>query len=104
MIQRRTTSEWLEHLGAQVRRRRIMAALTQEELAALADISVSAVANLETGAGANLSTLVKVVRALGATDWLDALGPPQPAVSPIQMLRNERQAGRPRQRVRKPGR
>ncbi|MGH9006826.1 MAG: helix-turn-helix transcriptional regulator [Acidimicrobiales bacterium] len=104
MDQRRTSTEWSERLGAQVRQRRISADLTQEELADLADISVSAVSNLETGAGAQLSTFVKVVRALGASDWLDTLAPAPPSISPIQMLRHERRAGRPRQRVRKPSR
>jgi transcriptional regulator with XRE-family HTH domain len=104
MDQRRTSAEWLERLGAQVRQRRITADLTQEDLAALADVSVSAVGNLETGAGAQLNTFVKVVRALGATDWLNALAPTPPSISPIQMLRHERRTGRPRQRVRKPRR
>jgi len=99
---RRTTEEWLEELGAGLRDRRIRAELTQEELARQADLGLSAVKNLESGEGANLTSLVKVVRALGAEDWLAALAPPaEPAVSPMQLLRQQRRAAPVRQRVRR---
>jgi hypothetical protein len=44
-----------------------------------------------------------VVRALGAEDWLAALAPPaEPAVSPMQLLRQQqRAAATARQRVRR---
>ena len=100
--QRRTTEEWLQEIGAGLRDRRIRAELTQEELARRAEVGLSSVKHLEGGAGANLTTLVKVVRALGAEDWLNALAPSPPAaVSPMQLLRQQRQAASPRQRVRK---
>jgi transcriptional regulator with XRE-family HTH domain len=99
---RRTTEEWLEELGSALRQRRIRAELTQEELARLAGIGTSAVKNLESGEGANLTSLVKVVRALGAEDWLAALAlPAEPAVSPMQLLRQQRRAAPARQRVRR---
>jgi transcriptional regulator with XRE-family HTH domain len=98
---RRTTQEWLVHLGTELRNRRIQAELTQEALARRADIGLSALKHLESGAGANLTTLIKVVRALGAEDWLDALSlPPAPSVSPMQMLLAQRHAPA-RQRVRR---
>jgi transcriptional regulator with XRE-family HTH domain len=101
---RRTTPEWLRELGGNVRARRIGAGLTQEELARRAGLGLGALKHLESGAGANLTTLVKVVRALGAEDWLAALAPPpEPTVSPMQMLRERRRADPVRQRVRKAG-
>lgn len=99
---RRTTEEWLEELGSALRQRRIRAELTQEELARRAGIGTSAVKNLESGEGANLTSLVKVVRALGAEDWLAALAlPAEPAVSPMQLLRQRERAAPARQRVRR---
>ena len=90
---RHTTQEWIEELGRALRDRRIRAELTQEELARRASLGLSAVKNLESGGGANLTSLVKVIRALGAEDWLAALAPPaEPAVSPMQMLREQRRA------------
>jgi transcriptional regulator with XRE-family HTH domain len=100
---RRSTEEWLALIGAGLRQRRIAAELTQEELSRRADVSLSSVKHLESGAGANLTTLVKVLRALGAEDWFTALTQPaQPAVSPMQLLRQGHRAAPPRQRVRRP--
>ncbi len=99
---RQTTREWIEELGLALRDRRIRAGLTQEELARQASLGLSAVKNIESGGGANLTSLVKVVRALGAEDWLAALAPPaDPEVSPMQMLRDQRRAAPPRRRVRR---
>jgi transcriptional regulator with XRE-family HTH domain len=97
---RRTTSEWLEQLGSGLRRRRIRADITQEDLAREAGVSVSALKHLESGRGANLTSFVKVLRALGGEDWLDSLVEPvEPAVSPIQLLRERQRGRRGRQRV-----
>jgi transcriptional regulator with XRE-family HTH domain len=102
-----TASEDLERrLGANVRARRIDRQLTQVELADRANVSLSALKNLESGAGANVTTLVKVARALGADEWLDALAPPPPAFDPLALLEQRRKATAtaPRQRVRHPRR
>jgi transcriptional regulator with XRE-family HTH domain len=99
---RRTTAEWLEELGTALRAQRLEAGFSQDELADRADVSLGALKNLETGSGANLTTLVKTVRALGREDWLAALAPKTPQVSPMQLYR-ERQ-GHVRQRVRRPRR
>ena len=72
---RRTTQEWLDRIGGSLRQRRLRA-LTQEDLARLAGLGLSSVKHLESGQGANLASLVKVVRALGAEDWLAALALP----------------------------
>ena len=98
----RSTSEWLIELGASIRLRRIQAEMTQDDLARLAGISGGALNHLETGSGANLASLVKVVRALGCEDWLASLTPPlSPAVSPLQLLREQQRTGQGRRRVRK---
>ena len=95
----RTVEEWETLVGEQVRAMRIASDLDQTRLARLADISVGALSNLERGRGSSLKTVVAVVRALGRTDWLEALAPPV-TVSPIQMLRAKQKAPRARVRVR----
>jgi transcriptional regulator with XRE-family HTH domain len=95
---RRSTEEWEAAIGTQVRAARIAADLDQSELAKRADISLGAVKNLEAGKGSSLKTLVRVVRALGQTEWLESLTPPI-TVSPLAMLSSKRSATRTRQRV-----
>lgn len=93
----RTIEEWEVLVGEQIRDGRIASDLDQARLAALANVSVATLSNLERGKGSSLKTIVAVVRALGRTDWLEALAPPL-IVSPIQMLRGKRKS--PRRRVR----
>jgi transcriptional regulator with XRE-family HTH domain len=97
----RTTDEWEAVIGAEVRAARIAANVDQSELAKRADVSLGAVKNLETGRGSSLKTLVRVVRALGRGDWLEALAPTI-TVSPLAMLSARRSATLPRQRVYRP--
>ena len=47
----RTSLEWEEWVGVQVREARLLLGATQRELAARADISVSALGKLENGTG-----------------------------------------------------
>lgn len=91
--------EWEKLVGEQVRAERIAHNFDQARLAILADVSVGALSNLERGKGSSLKTLVCVLRALGRTDWLEALAPPV-TISPIQMLRAKQKAPRARVRVR----
>lgn len=98
-----TTEEWEKRLGADARRSRIQLRLTQAELAHRANVSLSSIQNLERGGGSSLSTLIRVVRALGRTDWLESLAPEEPKVSPVQLLRErEKQAAIVNSRVRHP--
>lgn len=97
---KRTTEEWEQQLGGDLRRQRIAAGLTMQELADRANVSIGAVRNLEHGRGATTSTLVRVVRALGRTDWLSSLAT-EVEISPIEMLRQQRSNQRPPQRVRR---
>ena len=94
----RTVHDWEAHLGEQVRAARIAADLDQATVAELADLSIGAVKNLEGGKGSSLKTLIRVLRVLDRTDWLDALAPPI-TISPMQMLAAKRSAPGPRQRV-----
>lgn len=73
-------------LGEAVRRLRLDRDIDQETLSEMAGVSRRTVINLEQGRGATTATLVLVVDALGAADWIDALSPP-PSVSPMAMLR-----------------
>ena len=92
-----TIEEWEAVIGEQVRAARIASGLDQASLASAADLSVGALANLERGNGSSLKTVVAVARALGRTDWLQALAPPV-SVSPLQLLRSKKSSP---QRVRK---
>ena len=96
-----TTDEWEAHLGSQVRRARINASLTQDELADRGGVSVGAVRGLERGAGSSLKTLVRVARALDRDDWLESFAP-APGVEPLDMLRGLRSPRQKVYRARKP--
>jgi len=70
------TSEELEYLiGKQLKAKRLLLNLSQKTLAERAAVSVRALKNLEGGLGSSLSTLVKVVRSLGRSDWFDTIAP-----------------------------
>jgi transcriptional regulator with XRE-family HTH domain len=81
----RTTRELERDIGKHLRARRIDQGLRQVELAELANISTVTLSHLEAGKGANLSTVIKVLRALEATDWIDQLAP-APEFSPLAVL------------------
>jgi transcriptional regulator with XRE-family HTH domain len=96
-----STEEWEQRLGRDVRRLRRQQQWTQAELANHANISKSSVQSLERGSGSSLSTLIRVARALGRSDWLTSLAPEEPGVSPLELLRvREKQAAESRSRVR----
>jgi len=96
--QNRTVHEWEAQLGEQVRAARIAADLDQATVAERADLSLGAVKNLEGGKGSSLKTLIRVLRVLECTDWLEALAPPI-TISPLQMLAARSSAPGPRRRV-----
>lgn len=94
----RTVEDWEAILGDQVRRVRIGRNLDQAGLAELADVSVGAVSNLERGKGSSLRTLIRVLRALGCTEWLEGLAPTV-GVSPMHLLRSKQRTPQPRVRA-----
>ncbi len=85
-----STEEWEVELGGQVRRLRLRQNRTQGDLAAAANISLSTLKTLELGHGSSVRTLIQVARALDRSDWLASLAPPEPSVSPMQLLRERK--------------
>jgi transcriptional regulator with XRE-family HTH domain len=97
-----STDEWEQRFGREVRRLRTRLRLTQDDLASRANISKSSVQSLERGSGSSLSTIIRVARALGRTEWLNSFTPEEPDVSPVRLLRErEQQEARARSRVRR---
>jgi len=99
------TIEDLEiQLGKGVRSHRLRQDLTQAELAERANVALGALKALEQGRNSTTATLVKVLRALDQTDWLNRLSPPVPAFSPLDLpkKRNARAYGSRVRRVEKP--
>jgi transcriptional regulator with XRE-family HTH domain len=91
-----TTGEILRELGARLRGYRLQQNVTTAELALRAGIGIATAARAETGRNTSVETLVKILRALGRLDALDAILPP-PLVSPIQLAARQ---GHQRRRAR----
>jgi transcriptional regulator with XRE-family HTH domain len=91
----------LAELGRRVERARLDRNLTQQQLAARAGVGKATLERLEAGRPSKLSTLVRVMRALGLSDRLEAL---LPAVgpSPLDLAANGRERQRARARRAKP--
>lgn len=75
-------------LGRGIARLRIQRGVAQKELARKANVGVSSLQRIEAGRGGQLATLVRVVKALGAESWLDALAP-RVTVSPLDVVRGQ---------------
>jgi transcriptional regulator with XRE-family HTH domain len=85
----------LAELGARVQRERLNRNIIQIELARRAGVARTVVQRLEGGRGCKLDGLVRVLRALGRVEQLDAFLP-DPGISPVQLARL---AGAERQRA-----
>jgi transcriptional regulator with XRE-family HTH domain len=97
----RTSAELEELLGSRLRELRLLKNLDQASLAERSGVSLNALKHLESGKGARVNSLIKVLRGLDQTDWLEALAPTV-SISPIQMLkRGSREPKRARRRSRK---
>ena len=83
-----TTDDWEAELGRHLRDLRLRQNVDQRELARRAAVALNAVKNLERGKGATITSLVKVLRALGREEWLNALAP-QVSISPLQALKSK---------------
>jgi len=81
-----TDKEILAELGRRLGRYRLQQNVTQEDLARAAGVSTRTIRNAEGGADTQLSTVVRILRALGRLDALDAFLP-RPGVSPMELLR-----------------
>ncbi len=97
-ITHKTVEEWQITLGENVRNLRMLKNLDQKELASQAGVSVTAIRRIESGKTSTTETLIKVLRVLGRTDWLDALAPIID-INPLQIAKMASKS--PRQRVRK---
>lgn len=91
-----TDAAVLAELGTRLERTRLDRNLTQEQLADEAGVSRQTIVRMESGGVVKLPAFVRILRALGMLDGLEALVP-QPVPSPIEQL--DRQ-GRQRQRAR----
>ena len=92
----------LKELGERLRKLRLRKNITQEDLAERALLSVGTIKSLETGK-AKLSTLVAVLRELGALDQLDQFIPPV-TISPIKMAEASAKSSNKRERASGAGR
>lgn len=81
----KTTDEWKITLGENIRNLRLLKNIDQREVAARAGISTTALKRLESGKTCTTETLIRAVRILGRTDWLESLSPAV-SVNPMLML------------------
>lgn len=93
----KTELEVLQEIGERLRAYRLQMNLAQADLATRAGVNRTTIRDIEAGKDSQLSTLVKLLRALGRLEDLDAFMP-RPSVSPIQLMKLQ---GKPRQRARK---
>ncbi|MGH7718999.1 MAG: helix-turn-helix domain-containing protein [Gemmatimonadaceae bacterium] len=96
-----TTDEILHEIGRRLQRYRLQQNRTLAEVAAEAGIGYRTAWRAEAGQHPTLATLVKILRALGRLDALDAMLP-VPLASPLQLAnlrgRERQRAGTPRSR------
>ncbi|MEO5828004.1 MAG: helix-turn-helix transcriptional regulator [Luteimonas sp.] len=84
----KTPDEIAVDLGERIRGLRLAADYTQAMVADKAGVSERSLRDLESGQGSTVQTLVRVLKALGAQDVVDAIAP-RPSVSPLQLLKNK---------------
>jgi transcriptional regulator with XRE-family HTH domain len=97
VIESNTDKEILQEMGGRIRTYRLQRNLSQQELARRAGVNRTTVRDIEGGKDSQLSTLVKLMRALGRLEDLNAFLP-LASVSPIQLMKLQ---GKPRQRARR---
>lgn len=83
-----------KELGHRIKALRLRKNITQKELAEATTLSINAIKSLESGRS-KLSTLIAVLRELGALDHLDSFIP-EISVSPMQLAKMQ---GKVRQRA-----
>lgn len=82
-----------KRLGKDIKSIRLLKNLRREDLCKVAGVSMNGLRHLENGTGTSLSTFIRVVQALGKTDWLTSIAP-YITINPLDM----RKRG-PRQRA-----
>jgi len=83
-----------EEIGDRIKSLRLRKNITQKTLADAATLSLNSIKSLESGRG-KLSTLIAVLRELGALDHLDSFIP-ETSISPMQLAKMQ---GRVRERA-----
>jgi transcriptional regulator with XRE-family HTH domain len=82
-------SELESLLGENIKNFRLQKGLHRDDLSNQAGISISALKNLENGEGATVKTLVRVIRALGREDWIEAVAPAI-SINPLHMVEGKK--------------
>jgi putative transcriptional regulator len=83
-----------DEIGRRIKALRLRKNITQKELAEATTVSLNTIKSLESGSG-KLSTVIAVLRELGALDQIDNFIP-EPSISPLQLARMQ---GRQRERA-----
>lgn len=97
-----TDPEILAELGRRLRAYRLQQDLPTKELAKQAAITPLTLQKVERGHNFTMDTLVRVLRALGRLEQLDATLP-EPSLSPLALLAQQRRSPRRRARRRAHG-
>ena len=84
-----TIPELARELGERLRNCRLRRRLEQTELAERAGVSDRTVRGLEKGTGSSVDSLLRVMKALGILEGLDAMVPPEPSVDPLALLKRK---------------
>ncbi len=85
----------LIEIGDRINRQRLNRNITQAALASHAGVARTVVQRIEGGQGCTLENLIRILRALGLLDQMDAFLP-VPEISPLQLVKLH---GRKRQRA-----
>jgi transcriptional regulator with XRE-family HTH domain len=86
-------------IGETIRRLRIRKKLSLEDVAASASLSPVSVRALELGRGSTLSTMLKVLKAIDETGFMQDWAEKSNEISPMQALRNSRKLAAEPKRV-----
>ncbi len=81
-----TDAAVLAEIGRRLRRERLNRNITRAELAELSGVSTSTIQHAESGVNFSMETLIRLLRALGLLDRIDALLP-EPGPSPIELAK-----------------
>lgn len=93
----KTDEEITHEIGRRLSAYRLQQNLTQQEMAVLTGLNQKTISHAEAGKDPRLSTIIKILRALGRLEALDAFLP-KPGISPLMLVK---MAGRERRRARK---
>ena len=77
----------LQAIGSNLASRTKQAGFKKQDLAALADVSQNTITSILSGGDMKISTLIRLTRVLGSTEWLSTLIE-EPASSPLQQLQS----------------